>query len=133
MILLILATGILASFPAQAKPADIRLCDVTELAQVRLEPLRMDGRRFCGEVEIRQLSDFLIMLPPGTDLPKSENETIVVPHQWPESVPLRAGLYRVEGTILVHPDCFEESEEWLCVPVKRPVHFDVDVAEPRSP
>lgn len=132
MILVILAAGILAAFPAQAEPADIGVCDVTELAQVRLEPLRMGGRRFCGEVEVRQLSDFLILLSPGTDLPKSENETIVLPHEWPESVPFREGLYRVEGVITVHPDCFEDSEESLCVPVKRPVHLDVDLAEQRT-
>ncbi|MBB5659380.1 hypothetical protein [Brevundimonas halotolerans] len=128
MILLTLFAGILAAFPGQ--PDDMGVCDVTELAQVRVEPLRLDGRRFCGEVEVRQLNDLLILMPPGTDLLTSENETIVLPHEWPERVPLHEGLYRIEGYIKVDPDCFDESKE-QCVPIDRPVFFDVDLAEPR--
>lgn len=131
MILLTLFVGILAAFAGEMQSDDVGVCEVTELAQISVEPLRLAGRRFCGDVEVRLLNNFLILLPPGTDPPKSEKEPIVLPHEWPESVPLDQGVYRVEGIIRVNSDCFDESRE-LCVPIDRPVFLDVDLAERRN-
>lgn len=129
MILLTFFAGGLVAYLGQVPPNSTGLGDATDLAQVRAEPLRLDGRRFCGEVEVRLLSDtLLILLPPRTAPPPSEDQTVILPHEWPESVPLHEGLYLVEG--IIRSDCFDVSVE--CVPLKRSAYIDVDLAEPRS-
>lgn len=111
--------------------AEDRRCSVTDLAELFRNPLRYEGKRFCGRAAAYRHSRVIEVFPEG-GLPSDRFDTVLfLSRRADTEVRERLGsaerisIY-VEGKVQLQKPCYRVHPEGdTCIPYKRPIDLGV--------